>query len=268
MNLESFNQRILISASLAAALLALPPRAHAQSPGSSAPSTASTEAPFWELIGGWEGDTHQTGYAFLGPAYNHPLNEDLAITAHVNGTYLYYKFNNNLGGQTKVHSPGISPAIGLRFGHGTTLKVTVGYSGKDEHRVITDRNGVVVSDVTKWISGVSLGGELYWNLTKVDNIHALADYSTVDKYVWARAGYKRQVSNLDWKGDTTLYLGVEGITQGNKDIRSNQVGALAEVLFVPSKLSLMFRGGYKHSTFPTGPSQNGPYYGVGLYKRF
>jgi hypothetical protein len=259
-------KRILVSAVAAAGVLTLPSAARAQSPGTSAPS--DTAVPYWELIGGFEGDTHHTGYGFIGPSYNRPLSDDVAISARVFGTYLFYEFENNLGGKTKVHSPGLSPAVGLRFGRGTTFKVTVGYGGKNEHREITDRAGRTVSDQTHWINGVNLGGELYWNLGKRDNIHALGNWSSADKYRWTRAGYKHQVSNLDWKGKTTLYLGFEGIDQGNKDIHSDSVGALAEVLFVPSHLSLMFRGGYKHSSFPIGEDKNGPYYGIGLYKRF
>lgn len=263
---HAFPRRILGPAVLIAGTLALPGAARAQSPGTSAP--ADTNPPYWELIGGFEGDTHQSGYGFIGPSYNHPISDDVAVTARVFGNYLYYEFNNNLGGKTKVHSPGIGPAIGLRFGRGTTFKVAVGYTGKNEHREITNRAGQLVSDATHWISGLSLGGELYWNLDKLNNIHALGNWSSADKYRWLRAGYKHQITNHDWKAHTTLYLGFEGIDQGNKDIHSDSVGALAEVLFVPSHLSLMFRGGYKHSTFPIGDDKNGPYYGIGLYKRF
>jgi hypothetical protein len=265
MSLGTLNTRIPGSV-LMAGLLALPPLAHAQSPGSSAP--ADVKPPYWEIIGGFEGDTHHTGYGFFGPQYNHPIKDNLAITARVFGSYLYYSFDNNLGGETKVHSPGFAPAIGLRFGRGTTFKVAVGYSGKSQHREIFDGAGRLTSDTTTWKSGLSLGGDVYWNLTKRDNVHALASFNTSDDYLWSRAGYKHQMSNHDWRSSTTFYLGGEVIAQGNDDIRSNSVGALAEVLFVPSRFSVMFRGGYKRSTFPRGDDKSGPYYGVGIYKRF
>src|SRR5688572_4370212 len=35
-------------------------------------ASAQTAAPFWELIGGYEGDTHGSSYAFFGPGYVHP----------------------------------------------------------------------------------------------------------------------------------------------------------------------------------------------------
>ena len=50
---------------------------------------------------------------------------------------------------------------------------------------------------------------------------------------------------------------------------SNSIGALAEVLFVPAKFSVMFRGGYKRTSFDNGGAdKTGPYYGIGIYKRF
>jgi hypothetical protein len=266
MTIATRTTRILGTAVLAAGLLALPSAARAQSTGTSVP--ADPNPPYWELIGGYEGDNQSSGYGFVGPAYNHPLSDNLAVTGRVFASFLHYKFTNDIGGETTVHSPGFSPAVGLRFGHGTTFKVTVGYAGKDEHREITDRSGRIVSDETRWKSGLNLGGELYWNLSKRDNIHAIANFSTADDYLWSRAGYKRQVSNTDWKGGTTWYVGGEVITQGNKDIWSNSIGALAEVLFVPVRFSVMFRGGYKHSSFDVGDPKSGPYFGVGIYKRF
>ena len=84
MDLEIFNTRTLRAAALAGGLLALPLAAQAQSPGTSVPT--DTNLPFWELIGGYEGDSHDAGYGFLGPAYNHPLSDDLAVTARVFAT--------------------------------------------------------------------------------------------------------------------------------------------------------------------------------------
>jgi hypothetical protein len=265
--MTSNKHRILGAAVMAAGLLALPSTAAAQSPGTSAPED-TVRPPHWELIGGWEGDSHDVNYSFLGPGYSRPINEKLAFTARITGRYLSYSFPSSAGGETKVHSPGFSPAVGLRFGRGTTFKITAGYATKREHREVFDRNGRTISDVRRWRSGLGLGADLYWNLTKRDNIHAIAHFSTDDDYVWSRAGYKHQMTNHDWRDKVTFYLGAEGITQGNDDIWSTQIGGLGEVLFVPARLSLMFRSGYKHSSFDVGEDKTGPYFAVGLYKRF
>lgn len=45
-------------------------------------------APWWELIGGYEFDTHGSGYGFFGPAYVRPFKPGLAWTASVFPNYL------------------------------------------------------------------------------------------------------------------------------------------------------------------------------------
>lgn len=256
--------RIIALASVASVVLVAPARA--QSPGTSVPT--ETKPGYWEAIGGFEADTHGTGYGFLGPRYNHPISDSLALTARVYGTYLFYEFENDRGGTTTVRSPGFSPSVGLRFGRKARIHVAVGLSSKHEDREITDGAGRLLSDTSRWRTGVNLGGDLYWDVTRRTNFQGIVSYGTEDEYLWTRAAVKRQVTNFDWKGGTTWGVGVEGIAQGNEDITSRQIGALAEVVFVPSRLSLMFRGGFKHSTFEFGPDKNGPYFGVGLYKRF
>jgi hypothetical protein len=230
-------------------------------------STKPLRPAWWELIGGWEGDTHQTGYGFLGPTYIRPLRPNLALHAHIYGNYLYYEFSNSLGGDTKVHSPGFGPALGLRFGDKTSFTVTAGLDVKHRQEEIRSSTGLV-SDTTKTRVGAGFGADLYHDLSRTWNLQMIGNYGTVDKYTWARAGIKNQVTNRSWKAQHTLYLGVEGIAQGNKDIFSWQTGGLAEVLFVPSKLSLAFRAGYKNSSFNVGPDKTGPYFAVGLYKAF
>lgn len=224
------------------------------------------DTPYWELIGGFEGDTHGTGYGFFGPSYNHPLSRTLAFTARVYANYLYYEFED-VDGTHDVRSPGISPAVGLRFGEDNTVKVTAGLSVKRRREEVTSLQGLSTEDSETRV-GASFGLDVNADPTDNTNLLGLLHYSTTDDYIWGRLGLKRQVSNMDWKGRHTLYLGVEGVGQGNEDIRSWQVGGLVELLFAPSRLSLQFRSGYKQSSFDLGPDKTGPYFGVGLYKRF
>jgi hypothetical protein len=122
---------------------------------------------------------------------------------------------------------------------------------------------VVESSETK--VGANIGAEAYMNPTSHNNLHGIVNYGTVDKYTWARLGFKEQVSNRGGQGSTSTFLGVEGIVQGNDDIRSTQFGGFFEIN--PANLSLMFRAGYKRSTFDVGPNKTGPYFAVGFYKR-
>src|SRR6188472_509221 len=47
------------------------------------PPPGSTPPPYWELIGGFEWDTHATGYAFFGPSYVRPFKPGMAWTVNV-----------------------------------------------------------------------------------------------------------------------------------------------------------------------------------------
>ena len=111
MNCGILIKRVVLPAVAAAFLFALPSTALAQSPGTSVPD--DLRPPYWEMIGGFEGDTHDVGYSFIGPRYNRPISESVAVTGRLHGRYLSYDFDNGLGGETKVRSPGISPAVGL-----------------------------------------------------------------------------------------------------------------------------------------------------------
>jgi hypothetical protein len=232
--------------------------------------------PSWELIGGFEADTHGTGYGFFGPSYVHPITPGVAWTARVFATYLYYQFDDGIG-ETKVRSPGVSPAVGLRFGDRNLFGLTRGAEGfvgvsagpevKWRHEESHRADGTLVEKDTTSV-GASLGVELYTNPTSHNIVQGLFAYGTADSYAYGQLSFKEQVSNLEWQGPSTVFVGVEGIMQGNKDITSTQGGGLVQVAYNPWDLSLTLRVGYKHSSFVSGPDKTGPYFGIGLYKRF
>ena len=250
--------------------------ADAQTPGQQVPlpgtvttvPSAEQRSPWWEFNAGYEGDTHETGYGFLGPGYAHPIGDGkLVFKAHVYATHLRYEFDNGLGGTTEVNSPGLVPAVGLRYGRKNWVQVMAGPDIDREHREITDDIGIV-EDNRKTRVGVSLGTQAWWNPTRRSNVFAQLSYGTGSDYTWGRLAAKHQISNMDWHGPVTLFLGAEGIGQGNQDIRSWQGGGLLEFVFPHAELSVMGRGGYKRSTFDRGPDKTGPYFGVGIWKRF
>lgn len=254
------------------AMLAAGTVAHAQPAVSETPapvtatSQATVPAPTWALIAGYERDSHGSSYGFAGPAYVKPIRTGLAWTAKVFGGYLTYEFSD-LSSTTAVRAPGANGSLGLQFGERNTF--TVGAGPAVSWRTATVRpnmGGERETSDTRW--GVNVGAEAYLTPTSRSNVQALVNYNTTDKYIWSRAAFKQQISNLSGSGTTALSLGVEGIAQGNDDIRSLQGGGLVEVAHTPSAFSLTFRAGYKRSTFDVGPSKSGPYFGVGLYKRF
>jgi hypothetical protein len=108
---------------------------------------------------------------------------------------------------------------------------------------------------------------MYVSPTSHNNVHGIVNYNTSDSYSWGRLGFKEQITNHTWEGPNTAFLGVEGIAQGNHDIRSRQLGGFFEITHVPAKVSFVFKAGYKRSTFNVGPDKTGPYFSVGFYQR-
>jgi hypothetical protein len=230
------------------------------------PAAAVTRAPaFWELISGYEGDTDGSGYGFFGPSYVRAIRPGLAWTARAFGNYLSYQFSA-LDGATQVRSPGLNSAIGLQFGDKARFSVLAGPEVKWRRTEVTAANGVIATRTDTRV-GANAGGAVYANPTPHNNLQGLINYNTTDRYSWARLGFKEQLNNHTWAKPNTTFLGVEGIVQGNHDIRSRQLGGFFEITHVPAKVSIMFKAGYKRSTFNVGPDKTGPYFSVGFYRR-
>jgi hypothetical protein len=226
---------------------------------------AAPDPAFWELISGYEGDTDGSGYGFFGPSYVRPIRPGLSWTARASGAFLSYQFSG-LDGATRVRSPGLSSAVGLQFGGKNFLRVLAGPEVKWRHTTFTGANGAIASrDDTR--VGVNVGSEVYANPASHNNVQAIVNYNTTDRYTWARLGFKEQITNRTWEGPNTAFVGVEGIAQGNSDIRSKQFGGFFEITHVPARVSVVFKAGYKQSAFNAGPDKTGPYFSVGFYQR-
>jgi hypothetical protein len=222
----------------------------------------------WDISGGYEADDNDTSYAFFGPSYNRPLNDNVALRLSVNVNHLKYQFENGEGGTTEVEAPGISPGVGLRFGNRNWFQVTGGVSIRDESRRITGAGDTLLSDEDDRRTGLFVGADAWYNTSRRSNLHAMVHYGGVSNYLWSRLAGRQQISNFDWRGPVSFYLGAEVVGQGNEDIKSWQVGPILEMALAHTQLSLTARGGYKRSTFDVGEDKSGPYFGVGIWKRF
>lgn len=225
----------------------------------------TVEAPYWDLVGGTEFDTHGTSYTFFGPTWVRPIKPNLAIQASVRGNYLTYQFEE-FGGETKVRSPGVSTGVGLKIGDENWFRFSVGLGAKRRTETFTAANGLEIED-SDWETGVSLGLDGYGDPAEHVNVHGQLNYGAEDGYLWSRVGVKRQLTNYKWQNTYTHYAGGEVMAQGNEDIRSLQIGGLFEFLHAPSSRSIMLRGGWKRSTFDIGPNKTGPYVAVGFFQR-
>lgn len=235
------------------------------------PAVQAPAGSYWEWIGGSEFDTDGLFFGFIGPQWNRPLNDNVRLSARAYVNWLQYEFEDN-GGITKVSGPGVSTRVGLKFGDRNTFGIGAGPSFKWRDRDFEDLAGNEIegpddAEDEDMEVGFNIGADAYINATDRDVLHGIVSYDTVDEYLWSRAAYKRQITNVDWKETWAHFLGVEGILQGNDDIRTLMLGGLVEFTHAPSSTSLMFRAGFKQSSFDTAEDHTGPYFGVNFYKR-
>jgi hypothetical protein len=231
-----------------------------------APRPAGTGDAYWSAIGGYEFDSHETGYGFFGPQYIKPFRPNLAFVGGANVNYLHYGFNNAFGGSTNVRSPGFNTMGGVMFGERNWFMLTAGPSFKRRHIEVLDAGSGIISTEKDWHVGFNVGTSAWYDPTDHNNVFAMYNYETVDEYHWGRLAFKEQLGNRGFTGRWTPYLGVEYIGQGNPDIMSNQFGGFVELAHA-SSVSVMLRGGWKHSSFDFGPDRTGPWFAIGFYQR-
>ena len=233
----------------------IPPRAPVQ-----------LQQPYWSSIAGFEADTHDTGYGFFGPQYVKPFQPNVAWIAGANVNYLYYQFPS-ASGESSVRAPGFAARGGVKFGDRNYVQLSAGPGIKFRRTEVVSAAGNVIQSSSDTLVGLDMGADVSVDPTTHNNIYGIVDYNTLDSYTWSRFAFKEQVGNYNWGGRFTPYVGAEVVGQGNQDIRSTQVGAFVEVVHVPSRISVMVRGGYKRSVFDIGPAQTGPWVAVGFYQR-
>ncbi len=224
--------------------------------------TLATGAQAQELVGGWEGDGPD-GYAFLSPAWGVDLGGGDSLVFRGAASYLYYT-THDAGGSTDVSSPGGS--LGLAFRYRTprlTLTFGPGYEARQ-----TRRSPATGTSETVQERGFTLQGDAYFQATRLTTLTAIASYGDANRYAWARAGLKRQVTNTSFTEPTALLLGVELTGQGNYEIHTAQAGGLLEVAFLKAHGSLQLRGGFSRSTYRDGSRQQRAYFGLGFYRAF
>ncbi len=216
------------------------------------------------LLGGWEADSHNNGYAFIATRYNHAFTPKIALSTQVAGSFLYYNFPND-GGTTKVESPGVTFLLGPKF---STERISVtlmtGAESRTIRRETTTATGRTVENEFK--VGPVVNGTLWTNFVPELSVLGIANYDAVNKYTWARATATHGIT--DPKRPIQLSLGPEGTLQGNFDLFPIQGGGVFQLYHQPSRVSLGFRLGYKRSNFDGAASRNDVYWGISFYKQF
>jgi Cellulose biosynthesis protein BcsS len=215
-----------------------------------------------EIVAGWEGASSR-GYSFISPAFVVQRGEPFSLVLRGNVSYLYYDFPE-AGGRTKVRSPGQSLDIGLRYSiPGFTASIGPGY----EIRQKKSRNAAG-GELRENEHGVTVQGDVSVEATPRTTLSMLGSYGNADQYYWVRGGVNQQITNFDDQNAATLHLGAEVTTQGNKDVKTVQLGGLFEIAFPGGGGSLQLRSGYSRTKVPDGSRETRPYFGVGIYRTF
>jgi hypothetical protein len=224
------------------------------------PSNAATA----EGIAGFEGDRFDQGYGFVSLGTLSDENQHYTFPARVSASYLYYNYLSG-GNEIDVDAPGISGMVGVRsIAKPSTFTALVGAELRWERRqpaVSTDSAGRVAR------GGIVLQAESDIALSKRVDVPLIFNYAGASQYLWGRAAVRYQVSNLDWRGPSTWFVGVDGVGQGNPDTNAIQGGASVECTLVNLHLSVGLHAGYKSTAAGSDRRESG-YLGLGLYHRF
>ena len=213
-------------------------------------------------MAGWEGDASR-GYTFASPATSLKIGAQGAIVLRGTVSYLYYRFPD-VSGNTDVTSPGISGGVAYRV---RSLRLTATFGSALALRRILRTPAVGVSSRTTE-SGIAFQGDAFFQATPLNSFSAILSYDQTNHYVWARTGARRQVTNSQFTGPTSLGIGAEITAQGNADGQAYQAGVLLGLDLPRARSSLQLRGGYGRLQYPAAPSESRPYLGVGLYAAF
>jgi hypothetical protein len=215
-----------------------------------------------EFVGGWEGGTTR-GYGFGMPVFSKELGGGNFLVVRGSGSFLYYKIPDATG-DTRVRSPGISGGLAYRF-RTPRLSLTIGpgYEVRWKRSRLSDG-----SELRETERGINAQGDIFFQATPLTNLNLIASYGDANRYVWSRAGVKRQVTNTKFERSTALALGLELTAQGNREIRAYQAGGLFEIMFLRARGSIQLRAGYAQERYPSGLRFDRPYFSIGLYKAF
>ena len=218
-----------------------------------------------EGIAGWEGDSRQQGYGYLGLGAQLPVRSELTVPFSLSVSYLYYHYDD-AGTRISVRSPGASVMSGLRF-HAARFSGTVmaGAEIRWEHQETDSLNSLVrqrarTGPVFQFYGEQALASR--WQVSE------FGVYIGSANYIVSRATLRYQVTNVNWKARTTFYIGIEGVRQGNEFSDAAQVGGFAEWNLLPLRMSLGLHSGYKESWSPGQTHDRGQYFGSSLYRRF
>ncbi len=212
-----------------------------------------------ELIAGWEGGQSR-GYAFASPVVSIGLGAHELLVLRGAASELYYQLPD-AGGVTKVNSPGASAGLGFRLrAAGVTATLGTSYEMRRTTRRFPDGTSTVVTE-----RGLTTQADAYVQASPLTSVQGIVSYGAANRYLWARAGLQRQITNTGFEHPAALAIGAEATAQGNGDVRAYGAGAVLALTFLRARTSLQLHSGYEQLRYADGSRTGRVYWGIGAY---
>lgn len=214
-----------------------------------------------EMYSGWQADTEGQGCGYIGAGLDRNVSDHWALTAKVFSSYLYYKYESEPG-IVKAKAPGLKLQVGTKyFDRGTYLIITGGLDYRDTSLRPDDKG----SNVRGSRGGVTFEALYSRDLSERVVVELIGSYSTIGDTLWGRGRLKHLVSSLSGgKTNQKVFVGIEGVGQGNSDYSASQIGAFAEIQRIKEQFSVLLSAGYKHSNSISSLG----YIAIEFYRRF
>jgi hypothetical protein len=210
------------------------------------------------IFAGGEVDNHGQGFTYLGLELSKKLNDNFSLAGRLVPNYLTYRYRSGPD-LVRAQSPGFYGLAGTKLAWGAT---SVDLFGGVEYRHTSLKPDVSSSNKGDQVSGIVQGAFDTWIPSRT-NFNLLVSYSGISTFIYERGRIKQQVTNLDYKDENTINLGVEQIMGRNADFTEFGGGLIFEVFNIPHSVAFSVRGGYKHDT----TFGHGGYWGLEFYKR-
>ncbi len=208
-----------------------------------------------ELYTGGTVDTRGQGYQYFGLGVGQPVTERWTFMGKVVGNYLHYQYESGPR-IIRASAPGVRFQIGPKYFDEQRYFILTG--GLDYRNTSLSHR-----DPASRTRGARTGGtiEAIYSqaLTETFRTDLVLNYSSIGDFTWGRARLKHLIAV-----DPTrhrIFVGLEGIGQGNRDYNAQQIGPMVEFQRLQEQFSIVLSGGYKRSSTFTHTA----YFGLELY---
>lgn len=208
-----------------------------------------------ELYTGVSLDTRAEGYEYFGLGLGQSINDHWTFMEKAIANYLHYEYDSN-GTDIRAKAPGARLQIGPKyFGEGRYFILTGGLDYRNTSLSRDDPNSKTKGGRVGGTVEAIFSQDLFARLTT----DLIVDYSSIGSFTWGRARLKYLTSGDP--GNQKIFLGLEGVGQGNSDYTAKQAGLFFELQRVRENFSIVLDGGYKHSSSFTHTG----YFGLEIY---